>query len=123
MRFLVDNNLSPVVAEKLTDAGHPAVHVREYQLHAAPDPIVLERARIEGRVLISADTDFGALLAARQKRSPSVVLFRGAVSRRPEQQAAVLVTNLSSFGKDLDTGVIVVLEPGRIRIRQLPIVP
>lgn len=58
MRFLIDNALSPEVAHLLKDAGHDAVHVRDYGLHAAEDPVILERAGIEERVVVSADSDF-----------------------------------------------------------------
>ena len=54
MRFLVDNALSSEVARLLKDAGHDAVHVRDYELRAAEDPIILERAGSEDRILISA---------------------------------------------------------------------
>ena len=59
MRFLIDNNLSPLLAESLKAAGHDAVHLRDLAMQAASDPVVLERAQAEERVLVSADTDFG----------------------------------------------------------------
>ena len=92
-------------------------------MQAATDAEVLSRAEREGRVVVSADTDFGTLLVAPRTRSPSVVLFRGGVSRKPEQLAALLLANLASIREDLEIGVIVVIETGRMRVRELPVVP
>ena len=77
MRFLVDNALSPVLATLLTQAGHDALHVRTIELHRAEDLLIFDRAAAEDRIVVSADTDFGALLANRSVQKPSVIQFRG----------------------------------------------
>ena len=78
MRFLIDNALPPRLALLLREAGYNAVQVRDYGMQASRDDVILERARDDNRILISADTDFGALLAAQNLNRPSFILFREA---------------------------------------------
>jgi predicted nuclease of predicted toxin-antitoxin system len=121
MRFLVDNALSPWLSEKLREAGHDSVHVRDYGMQSADDEPILKRAEQEQRIVVSADTDFGGLLAERMSQFPSFILFRGNLTRVPSKQLQILLANLSSIESALNSGAIIVFEPFRIRIRNLPL--
>lgn len=105
----------------LREAGHEAAHVRDYGMQAAPDEQVMDRARDESRVLISADTDFGTLLSRQHATAPSVMLVRRLVGRRAKDMTEVILANLESVVDDLAVGAIVVLGDESLRVRRLPI--
>lgn len=121
MRFLLDEVLSPRIVDALAGAGHDARHARDLGLASASDPVVLQAALADERVLLTLDTDFGTLLAHSGAALPSVVLFRGDVTRRPVGQAQLLLANLDQLEAALAQGALVVIGDGRLRVRVLPI--
>lgn len=120
MRFLIDESISRSVAERLRDAGHDVVHIGDLGLLGADDETVMATALDQERVLVTADTDFGALLALSGAAEPSVILFRRE-GRRPTEQAALLIANVDAFCEPTGDHFIAVIGAGRIRIRPLPI--
>lgn len=72
MKLLLDANLSPEVGRRLKEAGHDAIHVADIGLPTATDPVILQAAAKEERVLLTADSDFGAFWPwANWRRHPS----------------------------------------------------
>lgn len=121
MKLLLDANLSPRVGRLLKEAGHDAIHVADIGLLTATDPVILRAAAKEERILLTADSDFGALLALGSLASPSVLLLRSADHLRPSEQAGLIAANLPQIAEDLEKGAIVSLTRDRLRIRELPI--
>ena len=121
MNFVLDENLAEAIGDSLITAGHSAVHVRSVGLQSASDLVVLDYAASQGAVLISADTDFGAIMAATHRTAPSFVLLRHERGRRAERVADMILGNLDQVLGDLETGAVVVIEDGRVRVRRLPI--
>jgi predicted nuclease of predicted toxin-antitoxin system len=121
VKFLIDQNRSPRLAGLLRDHGHDAVHTLELGLERAQDDALLMLAAKEGRVIVSGDTDFGALLALLRRRSPSVILFRSRHALTAEDQAAIILHHLDDLESDLESGAVVVVGDDRIRVRLLPL--
>jgi predicted nuclease of predicted toxin-antitoxin system len=121
VKLLLDANLSPRVARLLKEAGHDAIHVADIGLLTAADPDILRTAAKEERILLTADSDFGALLALGSLASPSVLLLRSADHLRPNEQAELIAANLPQIAEDLKKGAIVSLTRDRLRVRELPI--
>lgn len=121
MRLLLDNNLSPRLVDVLVAAGWDVVHIASLGLRSAPDRTVLDAARLDERYLVSADSDFGALLASSHATGPSVVLVRRVIGRRVNDLANILIANLPPIEDDLKRGSIVVIGDDSLRVRQLPI--
>lgn len=120
MKFLVDMPLSPTLAAWLRSQNHDAVHAADIGLHRATDIVIMERARNEARVVVTADLDYPHLLALSQAPEPGVILFRdgawsedGVIARMNEILAVLPATDLAQS--------IVVVERDRIRRRRLPL--
>ncbi len=92
-----------------------------WNLPAAPNELVMARTAAENRVLASAGTDFGTLLARTAATGPSCVLIRRASGRRASEQARLLTDNLPTVADDLEAGAVVVLGEETFRSRRLPI--
>ncbi len=89
-------------------------------MQKATDLQVFARAIEENRIVVSADTDFGTILAVRNEEKPSVVLFRRG-PKRPAVQLRLLFAAMPVMQDPLSKGSIVVIEEKRIRVRRLPL--
>ena len=75
MKFIVDAQLPPALADWLRNRGHNAVAAREVGLRDADDRTIWNWAIREGAIIVTKDEDF-ALLAAFASPSARVLWVR-----------------------------------------------
>ena len=122
MKLLLDQGVPRLAAPLLREAGIDTVHVGEIGYSTASDSTVLQKARDDGRIVVTLDADFHALLALSGSASPSVIRIR-VEGLRGKEAAGLIRTVLAQCGEDLDHGALVTVQPRRTRIRRLPLVP
>lgn len=122
MKFLLDMPVSSLLLKVLHGYGHEGVHAHQIGKDRAPDNELLEIARREGRVIITADLDFPRLLALSLADGPGIILFRGG-NYSDLEMCDLLDKVLSRFSEDVLENSICVVDKKRIRITQLPLEP
>lgn len=117
MRFLADENVPIGVVDELIALSHDV----EWMVKLAPgasDSEVLRRAATHGRILLTFDKDYGDLAHRRE----TMVMTAGIVLIRlpmPKTRDACRNLALVIATREDWAGHFSVIEPGRIRRRQL----
>ena len=120
MKLLLDQNCSADAAVILRSTGMDAVHARDVGLATAEDEAILEWCRVEGRIIVTLDADFHALLALAGARTPSVIRIR-IEGLRDEALAALIVRVIGATDADLQRGSAVTVTVTSIRVHALPL--
>ncbi|MCH7497694.1 MAG: DUF5615 family PIN-like protein [Candidatus Marinimicrobia bacterium] len=108
MRFLVDENVGPSVADWLTEQRHDVFSVyKDYR--GENDTFVLEKAQFEDRILITSDKDFGEIVFRKKRPHSGVILLRLA-NEQPMKTIAALRRLLDQYADQLAGRFVVVTE-------------
>ena len=117
MKIKVDENLPSELALLFVEYGHAADTVPEEGLASQPDSVIAERARAEGRCLVTLDREIGDIRLNPPGTHPGILVLR---------PASQLVPSILSLARqmldqhDLDdfAGCNVILEPNAVRTRR-----
>jgi predicted nuclease of predicted toxin-antitoxin system len=120
VKFLLDMGLARSTADFLRRQGYDAVHLREQGLQRLDDRDIVEKARAEGRVILTHDLDFGRIIALSQSQLPSLITFRLS-NMQPHQVNHYLAEVLDRFADQLESGALVSISERAVRVRPLPI--
>jgi len=117
---LIDMNLTPRWARFLVDHGFEAVHWSSVGPGDAPDNELMHWAAEHHFVVLTSDLGFAAMLAATQRRQPSVIQIRGGLLS-PEAIGAAMLAAVRQEELELERGALLSVDAGRQRLRILPL--
>jgi predicted nuclease of predicted toxin-antitoxin system len=120
MNFLIDMNLSPCWADFLNQAGFTAIHWSAVGSPNAPDRELMHWAAQREYIVLTADLDFAAILAATERRRPSVILVRSDILT-PDRLGGAVLAAIQKTKEELVAGAIVSVDAERARLRVLPL--
>jgi predicted nuclease of predicted toxin-antitoxin system len=117
LRFVCDEGVDRPIVDALRRAGHDVTYVAEME-PGIEDDEVLELSARDGRVLVTADKDFGELVFRQGRLHHGIVLLR-LHGLAPNEKGRLVVTSVEEHGDEF-AHAFVVLEKNRIRIRKRP---
>lgn len=117
MKFLADPDVYAITIAFLSGLGHDVVRAAELGLAQAEDAELLRIAHEHGRIFVTRDRDFGALVFV-QGSKPGVIYLRVLPSTQNAVHAE-LDRVLTLYSEQEMQASFVVVEPGRHRIRKL----
>lgn len=115
MNFVADESVDQQIVERLRGEGHAVRYIVETG-PGASDEDVLELAKHEGAILLTADKDFGEIVF-RQRRITEGVLFMRLAGQSQKRKAEIVASGIKRHGKEL-LRAFSVITPGGIRIRK-----
>lgn len=120
VNVLIDMNLSPDWVPVLQRHGWPAVHWSTVGDPRATDRTIMDSAVANGFMVFTHDLDFGTMLALTHAMGPSVLQVR-AEDVLPDHLEGIVIAALKQHAAELASGVLVVVDESRSRVRVLPI--
>lgn len=120
MKLLADMHIAPRTVAHLRQLGHDVLRVDDVLPPTASDPLIITTAKETGRIILTQDLDFSALIALSGHNSPSLISLRLA-SVRVEYVNAVLQEVLPQIEPALQKGSMVTIEGHAVRVRPLPL--
>jgi predicted nuclease of predicted toxin-antitoxin system len=118
MKGKVDENMPAEAATLLREAGWECDTVFDEGLAGAEDPQLIDRCRIDGRVLFTIDLDFADIRAYPPSEQSGIVVLRATTPSRAAV-LGLLQAAIPVLATEWAEHRLWIVEPGRVRIRSV----
>ena len=117
-KFVIDEDMPRSTGRILAEAGYAVFDIRDYGLRGADDNKIFEFALTKQAVLITGDIGFGNILHFPLGKHFGIVLARFPNEIDTQELNRQLLDKFKDLSEDDFKGNILIIEPGKLRIRK-----
>ena len=121
IKLLLDQGLPRSAAALLRQSNLDAIHVGEIGGARWADIDIIRKAEEDGRVIVTLDADFHAILALSRATHPSVIRIR-IEGLRGDRVAIIVHAVIERCNEELKSGAMVTVQENKVRVRLLPLI-
>jgi predicted nuclease of predicted toxin-antitoxin system len=121
VRFVIDEDMPRSTGVALSSEGYEVKDVRDHGYRGLGDEEIYTFAQREKAVLLTGDLGFSNILRFPLGQHFGIVVARFPNEMAPREINREIVTSLRDLGENEFKGNLVILEPGRIRIKRAPL--
>jgi predicted nuclease of predicted toxin-antitoxin system len=120
LRLLIDEDMPRSTAVALREGDHTALDVRDVGLRGHSDADVFAYAQAQDAILVTADKGFANVLSFPPGSHAGLIVLRVPNELPTRKVNELLLKALAQLEDEVLKGVLVIIEPGRVRIRRHP---
>ena len=120
-KFVIDEDMPRSTGIALTEEGCEVKDVRNHGYRGSGDEEIYRFAQDEKAILLTGDLGFSNILKFPLGQHFGIVVARFPNEIPPREMNKDIVVNLRDLGDEDFKGNLIILEPGRIRIRRAPL--
>ena len=118
-RFVIDEDMPRSTGVALVEAGYEVKDVRDHGHRGASDEEIYRFAQQQEAILLTGDLGFGNILKFPLGKHFGIVVARFPTEMTPKEMNREIVASLRDLTETDFKGNLIILEPGRIRIRRV----
>lgn len=117
-KFVIDEDMPHSTGKVLKDSGYEVKDIRDHGLRGADDEVIYQFAQENQAVLITSDTGFGNILHFPIGSHFGIVIAHFPNNMTTNKINHQLMEGFRDFTEDDFNGNLIVIEPGKARIRK-----
>jgi len=121
VKFVIDEDMPRSTGVAMRSEGYEVKDVRDHGYRGLSDDEIYKFAQREKAVLLTGDLGFSNILRFPLGQHFGIMVARFPNDMAPREINREIVNSLRDLGESDFKGNLIILEPGRIRIRRTPL--